>query len=134
MCVLGKRLLKDIPLENCTKEDSFLRDIYCPDGKCEEYYLGKIPSYMQSVSYRNYNALSSIANNVTKVKGIKGLASGVFYDNIFPSFLEKGQFISYGKSAIDIENTSGESYNQIMADITTSFTLLIGIFFPSVTG
>ncbi|KRK00508.1 solute carrier family 12 member 6 isoform X1 [Drosophila teissieri] len=113
MCVLGKRLLKDIPLENCTKEDSFLRDIYCPDGKCEEYYL---------------------ANNVTKVKGIKGLASGVFYDNIFPSFLEKGQFISYGKNAIDIENTSGESYNQIMADITTSFTLLIGIFFPSVTG
>ncbi|XP_020817982.1 solute carrier family 12 member 6 isoform X1 [Drosophila serrata] len=113
MCVLGKRLLKDIPIENCTKEDSFLRDIYCPEGRCEEYYL---------------------ANNVTKVKGIKGLASGVFYDNIFPSFLEKGQFISYGKNAIDIENTNDQSYNQIMADITTSFTLLIGIFFPSVTG
>ncbi|XP_017070155.1 solute carrier family 12 member 6 isoform X1 [Drosophila eugracilis] len=113
MCVLGKRLLKDIPLDNCTKEDPFIRDIYCPDGKCEEYFL---------------------ANNVTKVKGIKGLASGVFYDNIFPSFLEKGQFISYGKNAIDIENTNGQSYNQIMADITTSFTLLIGIFFPSVTG
>jgi len=71
---------------------------------------------------------------VTKVKGIKGLASGVFYDNIWPSFLENGQFISYGKNAVDIENTSGQSYNQIMADITTSFTLLIGIFFPSVTG
>ncbi|XP_016953338.1 solute carrier family 12 member 6 isoform X2 [Drosophila biarmipes] len=113
MCVLGKRLLKDIPLDNCTKEDPFIRDIYCPDGKCEEYFL---------------------ANNVTKVKGIKGLASGVFYDNIWPSFLEKGQFIAYGKNAIDIENTSGQSYNQIMADITTSFTLLIGIFFPSVTG
>ncbi|XP_037715715.1 solute carrier family 12 member 6 isoform X2 [Drosophila subpulchrella] len=113
MCVLGKRLLKDIPLDNCTKEDSFMRDIYCPDGKCEEYFL---------------------ANNVTKVKGIKGLASGVFYDNIWPSFLENGQFISYGKNAVDIENTNGQSYNQIMADITTSFTLLIGIFFPSVTG
>ncbi|XP_052839351.1 solute carrier family 12 member 6 isoform X2 [Drosophila gunungcola] len=113
MCVLGKRLLKDIPLDNCTKEDPFMRDIYCPDGKCEEYFL---------------------ANNVTKVKGIKGLASGVFYDNIFPSFLDKGQFIAYGKNAIDIENTDGQSYNQIMADITTSFTLLIGIFFPSVTG
>ncbi|XP_017013582.1 solute carrier family 12 member 6 isoform X2 [Drosophila takahashii] len=113
MCVLGKRLLKDIPLDNCTKEDSFMRDIYCPGGKCDEYFL---------------------ANNVTKVKGIKGLASGVFYDNIWPSFLEKGQFIAYGKNAIDIENTNGQSYNQIMADITTSFTLLIGIFFPSVTG
>ncbi|XP_023030765.1 solute carrier family 12 member 4 isoform X3 [Drosophila tropicalis] len=113
MCVLGKRLLKDIPLENCTKDDSFLRDIYCPNNKCEEYYLN---------------------NNVTKVKGIKGLSSGVFYDNIFPSFLEKGQFISYGRNSVDIENVGGQSYNQIMADITTSFTLLIGIFFPSVTG
>lgn len=71
---------------------------------------------------------------MSKVKGIKGLASGVFYDNVFPSFLEKGQFISYGDNAVDIENTNDQSYNQIMADITTSFTLLIGIFFPSVTG
>ncbi|KAH8233136.1 solute carrier family 12 member 4 isoform X3 [Drosophila bipectinata] len=113
MCVLGNRLLKDIPLDNCTKGDPFMVDIYCPGGKCDDYYL---------------------ANNVTRVKGIKGLSSGVFYDNIFPSFLEKGQFISYGKNPTDIENTSGQSYNQIMADITTSFTLLIGIFFPSVTG
>ncbi|KPU76096.1 uncharacterized protein Dana_GF12875, isoform G [Drosophila ananassae] len=113
MCVLGNRLLKDIPLDNCTKGDPFMVDIYCPDGKCDDYYL---------------------THNVTKVKGIKGLASGVFYDNIFPSFLEKGQFISYGKNPSDIENTSGQTYNQIMADITTSFTLLIGIFFPSVTG
>lgn len=29
-----------------------------------------------------------LAHNVTKVKGIKGLSSGVFYDNIMPSFLE----------------------------------------------
>lgn len=27
-------------------------------------------------------------NNVSKVKGIKGLSSGVFYENILPSFLE----------------------------------------------
>lgn len=26
------------------------------------------------------------------------------------------------------------SFNQVYADITTSFTILIGIFFPSVTG
>lgn len=71
---------------------------------------------------------------MTKVQGIKGLASGVFYDNIMPSFLEKGQFISYGQNSIDVENIGSQSYNQIMADITTSFTLLIGIFFPSVTG
>jgi len=54
MCVLGKRLLKDIPLENCTKEDSFMRDIYCPDGKCEEYFLGK--PYRKCSLYPNYKA------------------------------------------------------------------------------
>lgn len=28
----------------------------------------------------------------------------------------------------------GKTYNQVIADITTTFTILIGIFFPSVTG
>lgn len=28
----------------------------------------------------------------------------------------------------------GNTYNQVIADITTTFTILIGIFFPSVTG
>ena len=32
------------------------------------------------------------------------------------------------------KNLGKGEYNQIMADITTSFTVLIGIFFPSVTG
>ncbi|XP_039954921.1 solute carrier family 12 member 6 isoform X1 [Bactrocera neohumeralis] len=113
MCVLGKRLLKDIPIDNCTKSDTLLSDLYCNDNGCDEYYTN---------------------NNVTKVKGIKGLASGVFYENLLPSFLEKGQLIAYGKNTVDIENMAPSTYNQIMADITTSFTLLIGIFFPSVTG
>ena len=39
MCVLGKRLLKDIPIENCTKDDTFLSDLYCPDGVCDPYYM-----------------------------------------------------------------------------------------------
>lgn len=48
--------------------------------------------------------------------------------------VQKFQFISYGKAPNDIERLSPATYNQIYADITTSFTLLIGIFFPSVTG
>lgn len=55
-------------------------------------------------------------------------------ENIFDGFLEQGQFISKGKHAADLEQLGTENYNQVMADITTSFTILIGIFFPSVTG
>lgn len=112
MCVLGKRLLKDVDLVNCTKE--LLKDTFCNKKMmCDPYYN---------------------LNNVTKVRGIKGLASGVFFDNIADSFLMDGQFIARGKDPKDIERLDAPSYNQVMADITTAFTILIGIFFPSVTG
>ena len=35
---------------------------------------------------------------------------------------------------VDIERLDQPSYNQVLADISTSFTLLVGIYFPSVTG
>ncbi|KAJ8950397.1 hypothetical protein NQ314_007937 [Rhamnusium bicolor] len=55
-------------------------------------------------------------------------------DNIYDGFLEQGQFISRGKEPADTEPLGDDNFNQIFADITTSFTILIGIFFPSVTG
>lgn len=48
--------------------------------------------------------------------------------------VQKLQFISYGKNPQDYERLSDKALNQIYADITTAFTILIGIFFPSVTG
>lgn len=53
---------------------------------------------------------------------------------MFSTLSQRGQFISYGSDPNDLDRLGGPSYNQIYADITTSFTLLIGIFFPSVTG
>lgn len=57
-------------------------------------------------------------------------------DNIDNSFLDFGQYIAVSKKAKPevIENLSGNAYNQVYADLTTTFTILIGIFFPSVTG
>jgi len=55
-------------------------------------------------------------------------------DNIDNSFLELGQYIAVTKRPEVIENLSGNTYNQVYADLTTTFTILIGIFFPSVTG
>lgn len=50
------------------------------------------------------------------------------------SLTKYGQYVAYGKAPEDIETLNRQSYNQIKADITTTFTILIGIFFPSVTG
>lgn len=63
MCVLGKRLLKDIDvLANCTKYSAFLNSTFCggdPQGyRCDSYYTN---------------------NTVTIRNGIRGLASGVFF-------------------------------------------------------
>ncbi|KAJ8736130.1 hypothetical protein PYW08_006786 [Mythimna loreyi] len=114
MCVLGKRLLKDININNCTKQiGAPLHNIFCPNNTCDPYYL---------------------AHNVSVVQGIKGLKSGVFFDNLQDSFLQLGQYIAYGKEPDDIEQMERPTYNQVYADLTTTFTILIGIFFPSVTG
>lgn len=64
----------------------------------------------------------------------QGLSSGVFFDNLQDSFLQLGEYIAYGKEPDDIEQMERPTYNQIYADLTTTFTILIGIFFPSVTG
>lgn len=57
-----------------------------------------------------------------------------FVDNVASNFLEKGQVVAYGQDPIDIDNLSQPKFNQVFNDITTTFTILIGIFFPSVTG
>ncbi|XP_022130318.2 solute carrier family 12 member 4 isoform X1 [Pieris rapae] len=114
MCVLGKRLLKDIHIDNCTKTvGGELEQIFCPNNTCDPYYQ---------------------THEVSIVQGIKGLASGVFFDNIPNSFLSLGQYISYGKEPEDIEQMERPTFNQVFADLTTTFPILIGIFFPSVTG
>lgn len=57
-----------------------------------------------------------------------------FTENIFGNFLETGQYISRSRKVEEIQPLNKNTYNMIMVDITTSFTILIGIFFPSVTG
>lgn len=42
--------------------------------------------------------------------------------------------IAYGSDPKDIDLMAASSFNQIQVDLTTTFTILIGIFFPSVTG
>ncbi|XP_029172821.1 solute carrier family 12 member 6 isoform X2 [Nylanderia fulva] len=118
LCVLGRRLLKDIDVVNdCNKNlNGKLHNLYCGNfthTKCDPYFL---------------------ANNLTIVNGIRGLASGVFLENIWDRFQEEGQLISYGNDPKDMDVLSSSSYNQIQVDLTTTFTILIGIFFPSVTG
>ncbi|XP_030635305.1 solute carrier family 12 member 6 [Chanos chanos] len=73
-------------------------------------------------------------NNVTEIAGIPGLASGVIEENIWSSYLSKGDVLERGSHPPAGSAYVSNHYPYVFADITTSFTLLVGIFFPSVTG
>jgi len=125
-CVLGDRILTSMGYKNCTKdpnaEDSLFY-VYChiennsttvgdPIYKCDEYF-------------ENHEA--------KLVQAIPGLSSGVFWENIPARFREKGEVIDLSINSDD-SNKGEKTYNQLLVDISTSFTLLVGIFFPSCTG
>lgn len=48
--------------------------------------------------------------------------------------MEEGQIVSDSDNPDDYEALNNPTYNQVLSDITTSFTVLVGIFFPSCTG
>ncbi len=55
-------------------------------------------------------------------------------ENLGAWHLSEGQLVAKTMNPVDIELLDQPSHNQVVADITTSFTLLVGIYFPSVTG
>lgn len=55
MCVLGKRLLKDIHIENCTKiPGGELHQTFCPNNTCDPYFVAHEVSVVQGIKVR-YN-------------------------------------------------------------------------------
>lgn len=55
-------------------------------------------------------------------------------ENMYSRYPRKNDYITENGSSVAAKNLGKGNYNQVMADITTTFTVLIGIFFPSVTG
>ncbi|XP_042226146.1 solute carrier family 12 member 4-like isoform X3 [Homarus americanus] len=121
MCVLGARLLTQV--DNCTKEyGGDLWQIYCAkENNTFAQNITECDPYFQ-------------AHNVSERRAIVGLASGAFTSNLGSHFMEQGQIVSDTDNPDDYESLNNPTYNQIVIDITTSFTVLVGIFFPSCTG
>lgn len=57
-------------------------------------------------------------------------------ENLFGNYLEKGMFLEKRgvASEADPDSPATGSNRYVLADITSFFTLLVGIYFPSVTG
>ncbi|XP_044038986.1 solute carrier family 12 member 6-like isoform X4 [Siniperca chuatsi] len=75
------------------------------------------------------------SNNFSEIEGIPGLASGIISENLWSSYLSKGDVVEKGSlKSSHVAHPASTQQPYVFADITTSFTLLVGIFFPSVTG
>ncbi|XP_077424027.1 solute carrier family 12 member 5b isoform X1 [Vanacampus margaritifer] len=75
-------------------------------------------------------------NNVTEIQGIPGVTSGILAENLFGNYLEKGMIVEKRglASQVDPDSSASSTNRFVLADITSFFTLLVGIYFPSVTG
>ncbi|XP_029993972.1 solute carrier family 12 member 5b isoform X1 [Sphaeramia orbicularis] len=127
VCLLGNRTLvskgydicaKFIEIDNETITTKLWRSFCDSDSlnaTCDEYFTN---------------------NNVTEIQGIPGVTSGILAENLFGNYLEKGMILEKRGfvSEADPDSSTTSTNRYVLADITSFFTLLVGIYFPSVTG
>ncbi|KAK6320879.1 hypothetical protein J4Q44_G00078550 [Coregonus suidteri] len=127
VCMLGNRPLISKGFDVCAKTlesgngtvTTKLWNVFCDspflNATCDEYFVN---------------------NNVSFIQGIPGVMSGILKENLFGNYLEKGDLVAK-KGIATVEgpdDTLTNSNRYVLADITSFFTLLVGIYFPSVTG
>ncbi|KAG7455439.1 hypothetical protein MATL_G00256520 [Megalops atlanticus] len=127
ICLLGNRSLQNHDFDKCQKTDVIgnvtvatkLWTLFCDgpllNASCNEYFQ---------------------KNNVTEIEGIPGLFSGVISDNLWANYGPSGMLVEGKRQpSVPAKNMSQDIYlPYVFNDITTFFTLLVGIYFPSVTG
>ncbi|XP_070307217.1 solute carrier family 12 member 4 isoform X3 [Odocoileus virginianus] len=127
VCMLGNRTLSRDQFDVCAKTTvvdnetvgTQLWSLFCHSPNltaeaCDPYFL---------------------LNNVTEIPGIPGAAAGVLQENLWSAYLEKGEVVEkHGLPSRDALGLKESLPLYVVADIATSFTVLVGIFFPSVTG
>uniref|UniRef100_A0A8D2B2A7 Solute carrier family 12 member 7 n=1 Tax=Sciurus vulgaris TaxID=55149 RepID=A0A8D2B2A7_SCIVU len=127
VCLLGNRTLAKRSFAACAKTHvasngtvtTALWSLFCnsssPGASCDEYF---------------------VQNNVTEIQGIPGVASGVLLDNLWSTYSDKGAFVEKeGVPSVPVsEESRAGGLPYVLTDIMTHFTMLLGIYFPSVTG
>ncbi|XP_039618865.1 solute carrier family 12 member 4 isoform X2 [Polypterus senegalus] len=127
ICMLGNRTLSRDLFDVCAKK--VVQDNVTIGSRLWENFCGS--TNLTADTCDDY----FIRNNITEIQGIPGLASSIIRENMWSSYLEKGEILEKSSiSSVDIHGSMSSFYLYVSADITTTFTVLLGIFFPSVTG
>uniref|UniRef100_G3N7S1 Solute carrier family 12 member 7b n=1 Tax=Gasterosteus aculeatus aculeatus TaxID=481459 RepID=G3N7S1_GASAC len=127
VCMLGNRTLQNNNFDTCLKTKIIdnltvttkLWRLFCDgpelNATCNEYF---------------------VLNNVTEMQGIPGLTSKVISENMWSVYGPLGKLVDDKKlESVGVGASAQDKYlPYVVNDITTFFTLLVGIYFPSVTG
>uniref|UniRef100_A0A672PAP4 Solute carrier family 12 member 7-like n=1 Tax=Sinocyclocheilus grahami TaxID=75366 RepID=A0A672PAP4_SINGR len=126
VCLLGNRTLQNHGFDKCMKTEIIdnvtvttkLWSLFCKgpelNASCNEYFS---------------------LNNVTEIQGIPGLTSGVISENMWGSYGPAGMLVEKAVPSVRASDASQDKHlPYVLNDITAFFTLLVGIYFPSVTG
>ncbi|XP_076849390.1 solute carrier family 12 member 4 [Brachyhypopomus gauderio] len=127
ICMLGNRTLVWDVFNECAKT-VVMGNETVPSKLWEKFCSSENTSSFHCDEY-------FVQNNVSKIQAIPGLASGIIRENMWGDYLEKGEILEKPQlKSVDVHG-SVESFGfYVSADIAASFTLLVGIFFPSATG
>uniref|UniRef100_A0A672SMZ1 Solute carrier family 12 member 7-like n=1 Tax=Sinocyclocheilus grahami TaxID=75366 RepID=A0A672SMZ1_SINGR len=126
VCLLGNRTLQNSKFDKCLKTEVInnvttptkLWTLFCEgdlgNATCNEYFT---------------------QNNLTVIQAVPGLLSGVISDNMWAHYGQDKKIVEKeGKSSEQTSDNTSEISYYVLNDFTTFFTLLVGIYFPSVTG
>uniref|UniRef100_A0A667XJ19 Solute carrier family 12 member 7a n=1 Tax=Myripristis murdjan TaxID=586833 RepID=A0A667XJ19_9TELE len=127
ICLLGNRTLKNDQFDKCLKTEVVKNITYTTDLWslfCESKHLNATCDDYFSV------------NNVTEIQGIPGLLSGVIKENLWGDYGPVEMLIEKkSMPSVAVKDNTNDIYKPyVFNDIATYFTLLVGIYFPSVTG
>lgn len=130
ICVVGTRLVTKVA--NCTKDPVYAEEIW------NEFCIRKdhaIDKMQNETTPEDYECDEYFENNIVKERrGIKGIMSGTFKEAMWNTYHDEGDVISDSLNETEYNLGGKKPHNYIIVDLWTSFTLIIGIFFPSVTG
>ncbi|XP_040186134.1 solute carrier family 12 member 5 isoform X1 [Rana temporaria] len=126
ICILGNRTLSRKGFDICAK--------FIDTGN--ETVTSKLWALFCSSPLLNATCdLYFSQNNVTEVQGIPGVASGLIRENVWSSYFPKDLIVEKGGlPSVPSGDPVDLDQPYVFTDMTTCFTLLVGIYFPSVTG
>uniref|UniRef100_A0A8C6UWW5 Solute carrier family 12 member 4 n=1 Tax=Neogobius melanostomus TaxID=47308 RepID=A0A8C6UWW5_9GOBI len=152
ICMLGNRTLVNSKFDVCAKTvmqgnmtvPSQLWENFCTPGnlsssQCDEYFLlnnvTKIQAIPGMISLLPFACPIFTCTNAVKKTKQKTCCVFPIIENMWSNYRYKGQLLEKpAVQSVDAHGSLEKLSLYLTADITTSFTLLLGIFFPSATG